>query len=232
MTRTIRILTANLLGDRADPVAFAEIVEALEVDVACVQELGPRLAKAVGRVLPEGALEPNDWNRGMGIATRHPVEVTQFPLPKRDGWAAKLTPARWRALHTPIEIVNLHVMGPHTWPYFPREHTRRGQLIGLLDYLDRDPQLPRAVLGDFNSSPIWPFYRRVAARLTDASVAAHGGEGRCRTWPHWPSVGTAGLLQIDHCFVSKLRALSVKAVKVPGSDHLALCVDLELEDAE
>ena len=223
MSAPIRILTANLRGGRANADALAAIIEELEVDVVCVQELGARLADALARILPAGKLGPDAINRGLGIACRHDAEVAQFPLPKRDGWIARLSPASWSQLSEPIEIVNVHIMGPHTWPYFPRRHTRRGQLAGLLQFLDREPHVPRAILGDFNSSPIWPVYRRLAARLIDSAAALQ----RTRpTWPHVPALGLAGLIRIDHCFLSKLTALDARVVPLTGSDHLGLCVDV------
>jgi endonuclease/exonuclease/phosphatase (EEP) superfamily protein YafD len=222
---SVRILTANLRDGRADPDALVALIEALDVDVACVQELGSRQADALARALPEGALGPNAIRRGLGIACRHPAAVERFSLPERDAWVARLSPASWSQLREPIEIINVHIKGPHTWPYFPRFHTRRGQLDGLLRWLEREPQQPRALLGDFNSSPIWPLYRSLAARLTDVAAARRGAD-RCRTWPHVPALGLAGLIQIDHCFLSNLTALDVQTVPIQGSDHLGLCVDV------
>ncbi len=230
MNAPIRILTANLCGGRADPVALAAIIDELAVDVVCVQELGPRLAEALAKILPAGKLGPNEVNRGLGIACRQDAEVEQFELPARDGWVARLSPASWSQLSEPIEVVNVHIMGPHTWPYFPRRHTRRGQLAGLLRFLDEQPHVPRAILGDFNASPLWPVYRRLAARLTDSVVASQRSRlRRSPTWPHVPAIGLAGLIRIDHCFLSKLTALSTRALPLPGSDHLGLCVDIQLE---
>jgi endonuclease/exonuclease/phosphatase family metal-dependent hydrolase len=225
----IRILTANLFSGRADPSALVDLVEALEADVVCVQELGPRLAGPLSRVRPGGHLGPNDFDRGLGIACRHDAEVRQIPLPKRDGWVARLSPTSWPQIAEPIEIVNVHIMAPHTYPYFPRTHTRKGQLAALLRFLDMDRNVPRAILGDFNASPIWPVYRRMAERLTD-SVVAHGrgGSGAKPTWPHLPAIGLRGLFRIDHCFLSKLDVRDVQVVSVPGSDHLALCVDVSM----
>lgn len=228
MSSRIRILTANLCSGRADPIALAAIIEDLAVDVVCVQELGPKLAEALARILPAGKLGPNEINRGLGIACRHDVEVEQFALPARDGWVARLSPASWSQISQPIEIVNVHIMGPHTWPYFPRRHTRRGQLAGLLRFLEDEPHVPRAILGDFNSSPVWPVYRRLAAQLTD-SVASQRNFRRSPTWPHLPAIGLAGLIRIDHCFLSKLTALDTRVVPLPGSDHLGLCVDVQQE---
>src|SRR5262245_18025094 len=124
----IRILTANLLGGRADAGALVDLIDELRIDVACVQELGRPLAEALARALPGGRLGPDEINRGLGIACRHDAEVETFALPKRNGWVARLSPQSWEQLAEPIEIVNVHIMAPHTWPYFPNPHTRRRQL--------------------------------------------------------------------------------------------------------
>jgi endonuclease/exonuclease/phosphatase family metal-dependent hydrolase len=194
-----------------------------------VQELGKPVANALARALPGGRLGPDEIGRGLGIACRYDARVETFPLPKRDGWVARLSPESWEQIGAPIEIVNVHIMGPHTWPYFPSRDTRRDQLSGLLDFLDRAPETPRAILGDFNSSPIWPLYRRMRTRFTDAALSAETGS--CDpTWPHVPRIGLRGLLRIDHCFVSRLTALAARVVAIPGSDHLGLCVDVAVGD--
>jgi endonuclease/exonuclease/phosphatase (EEP) superfamily protein YafD len=186
----------------------------------------------LAEVLPEGSIEPTRISRGLGIACRHAARVESFPLPKRDGWVARLSPSEWPQLKRPIEIVNVHILGPHTWPYFPSRATRRGQLRGLLEFLDRDPGVPRAILGDFNASPCWSVYRRMAARFTDAAIACAGsGVAPRPTWPHFPSLGVSGLIRIDHCFVSGLTPLHAQVVPIKGSDHFGLCVDLGAEPA-
>ncbi len=111
--------------------------------------------------------------------------------------------------------------------------SRRGQLQQLLSFLDEQPLLPKAILGDFNSSPIWPVYRRLAARLTDAAAAVAPDSGPRPTWPHFPWLGIRGLIRIDHCFLTTgLSALSARVVPVRGSDHLGLCVDVRLDDGD
>jgi endonuclease/exonuclease/phosphatase family metal-dependent hydrolase len=227
MNSSLRILTANLFSGRADPAALGELIEELEVDIVCVQELGPRIAEPLSRLLPGGELGSGEIARGLGIACRHDAVVRQFSLPKRDGWVARLSPTSWSQIDEPIEIVNVHIMAPHTWPYFPRRLTRHGQLSSLIRFLDDDPHVPRAILGDFNASPVWPLYRRLASKLTDAAVEGmRGGPGRHLTWPHLPSIGIKGIFQIDHCFLSNLTATNVQVVAIPGSDHLGLCVDV------
>ena len=226
----LRILSANLRQDGADPVALAEMLEALDIDVLCVQELGTRLAEAIARALPEGALGPDLDCQGLGIACRRPAEVQRFSLPGRDGFAARLSPAHWSQLSRPVEILNVHIFAPQTWPYFPRVHTRRRQVEELLAFIDGAKPLPRAVVGDFNATPLWPAYRRIAARMRH-SVTAHasGAFARHRTWPYVPALGIAGWIGIDHCFLTGLVARDLRVVPLRGSDHLGLCIDVAPE---
>ncbi|MBO6576787.1 MAG: endonuclease/exonuclease/phosphatase family protein [Rhodothermales bacterium] len=218
----MRVLTANLFSDRTDPAAFVEVLISNEVDVACVQELGASLADPIASVLPHGGLFPNEATRGLGIATRHPVEIASVPIPKRPGVSALLDPAHWPGLPRPMEVINWHVMGPHTWPYFPNPNTRRAHLRQLDEWMWQHPQMPRAVLGDYNASPIWPFYRAMRSRLEDAVLLS--GDPPPRTWP---ALGLGGLIRIDHCFVSGLTCTRARRVELPGSDHFGLLVDLK-----
>ncbi|PON13031.1 hypothetical protein C2W62_36485 [Candidatus Entotheonella serta] len=223
----IRILTANLCNGQADPAALIDLIEHLQVDVVCVQELRPRLAKPISQVLAHGQLGAHPYHRELGIACRYEAEVKQFPLPRRPGWVARLSPAHWPQLHSPIEIVNVHIMAPHMRPYARSLSLRRGQLAGLLHFLAQEPDVPRAILGDFNASPLWPLYRRLASRFTDAATAVVHKTKRPRpTWPHIPALRLNGLFRIDHCFLSRLSASRVEVIPISGSDHLGLYVEV------
>ena len=83
---------------------------------------------------------------------------------------------------------------------------------------------PRAIVGDFNATPWWPAYRAIAAHYRDAAGDLPGRPPR--TWPNLSAVGLPGLLRIDHCFVSGMRAERSERIPLPGSDHYGLCVDL------
>jgi endonuclease/exonuclease/phosphatase family metal-dependent hydrolase len=221
----IRVLSANLLYGRAEPEALAELVRALDVSIAAVQELGPRQAEALARVLPHGKLEPTPDGKGLGIALRHPGEVERLPLPQRDARVARLSPAAWPGLSRGVEIVNAHlanpVLGvPAGWRF------RRGQVAGLEAYLAAAEPCPRALVGDFNATPVWPAYRRLAAELDDAAVVAAARSGRAPE-PTWgPSPGAPRLLRIDHVLVDAFDVLDFRVFRLPGSDHSAVIADL------
>jgi endonuclease/exonuclease/phosphatase (EEP) superfamily protein YafD len=226
MSGVLRVISANLGAGRADSEAFAEQVLALRADVVCAQEIAPDQAEMLSQVLPHGRLEPREDCLGMGIALRASATVGRIPLRFRDARVAVLDPADWPDLSRPWEIVNVHMASPAMWPFHRQPAVRRDQLRGLLVHLDTAPARRRVVVGDFNASPVWPLYRRMARRLTDVA-RAHArarGERPRRTWPHRPR-----LFRIDHCFAEDLAAEDVEVLPVRGSDHHALRVDFALE---
>jgi endonuclease/exonuclease/phosphatase family metal-dependent hydrolase len=237
--RGFRVVTANLLNGRADPAAFADLVAGLDADAVAVQELAPPQAAALARVLPHGRLDPR-WNHlGMGIALRAPAPVDLVSLPYRPAYVARLggpgpRPAGEPAAPGPaggrppaLEILNVHLAAPHVRPLTRALGVRRGQVAGLTAYLAAAPACARVLVGDLNSTPLWPAYRRLTARLADAARVAAAGNGHrpARTWGPWP--GAPRLFRIDHALVEGLGVGACRVLPVRGSDHSAVVVDLE-----
>lgn len=224
MTGRFRLVTANLLNGGADPAAFARLVRALGADVVAVQELAAAQAEALAGVLPFGQLEPACDHTGMGIALRWPGRVSQVALPRRAAYAAE-----WALDGVPgaaLEILNVHIVAPHIQPTWRTLAQRRRQLVALEAYLDAAPRPHRAIVGDLNSTPAWPLYRRLARRLGDAAVEAarQNGHRPGRTWGPWP--GAPRLFRIDHVLTAGLAVHEARVVGLPGSDHSAVVVDL------
>jgi endonuclease/exonuclease/phosphatase family metal-dependent hydrolase len=221
----LRVLSANLLYGRADAEALVELVRALDVAVAAVQELGPRQAEALAGVLPHGKLEPTPDGKGLGIALRHPGEVERLALPERDARVARLAPGAWPSLPRSVEILNAHLANPVIGVPAAWRH-RRGQVAGLTAYLARAEPCPRALVGDLNATPLWPAYRRLAAELEDAALLAAARAGRAPE-PTWgPHPGAPRLLRIDHVLVDAFDVLDFRVFRLPGSDHSAVVADL------
>jgi endonuclease/exonuclease/phosphatase (EEP) superfamily protein YafD len=221
----LRILSANLANGRADAEALADLVEAVDPDVALVQELAPPQAEALARVLPFGKLEPSRDHLGMGIALRTPGTVRPLPLPYRPAFVAEVTGPED---DEPIEVLNLHLAAPHVPPVVQRVRDRRGQLREIIAHLDATPRRRRVLAGDFNATPLWPAYRRLRTRFDDAVAEASRRRGRrpARTWGPW--AGSVRLLRIDHVLVQGLVATETRVLHLRGSDHSALVADLAL----
>lgn len=222
--RTLRVLTANLYAKRLDLEGFRLLLKELDPDVAVIQELSFRAADVLADFFPYGLLVPEDGHDGRGLALKAPGEMQLLPMAYRDGLIARLGPTDWPV---PLEIVNVHMANPIDWPPWVSIKLRRQQLATLMAHLG-SPAI-RIVAGDFNASPVWPLYRRLAARLDDA--AAHSAKKRAtkpaRTWG--PTPRSPRMLRIDHIFLEGLRPLESRVVALPGSDHSGLVVDVGLD---
>ena len=226
MGESLRVMSANLRWGRADPEALLALIRRLEVDAVGLQELGHEQAEAIAEELPYGMLAPGAGPEGTGIALRRPAAVEAIPMSYRPLHVAQLHPADWPGLEAPVELASTHFAAPHIRPYGSAIGHRRRQLGDIERYLGSTPRDRRVLLGDFNSTPLWPAYRRIASQLTDAAVqvaAARGGSAR-RTWGPWP--GSIRLLRIDHAFVRGLGVLDFQVIELPGSDHDAIVIDL------
>ena len=224
----LRIVSANLWNGGAAADAFAALVASLGADVVATQEMTPEQADALARVLPYGLLEPSRDYSGMGIALRHPARVRRLGLPCRDARVADVEWEQPAGGRLELEILNLHVQAPHSPPRWSALGQRRGQLRGVVRHLAGSPHRRRVLVGDFNATPLWPLYRRLAARLTDAAVAAARRHARsvARTWGPWP--GAPRMLRIDHAFVHGVAVEDFQVLPIAGSDHSAIVVDIAL----
>jgi endonuclease/exonuclease/phosphatase family metal-dependent hydrolase len=221
--RTLRVLTANLYAERLDLDGFRLLLKDLNPDVAVVQELSFAAADVLAEFLPHGLLIPEDGHDGRGLALKAPADLQLLPMAYRDGLIAILDPPDWPGS---VEIVNVHMANPILWPPWASLRLRRQQLDALMAHL-AEPAV-RLVAGDFNASPAWPVYRRLAAHLDDAAMllAKQQGSRPARTWG--PIPGTPRMLRIDHVFVEKLEPVNLRAVDLPGSDHSGLLVEVRL----
>ncbi len=226
MTKALRIVSANLLNGCAIPDTFAALVQRLEADVVNVQELAPPQAAALARVMPFGHLRAAGDCTGLGIAARRPLPVRTLPFPGDQAFAATLAPGDWPGLRRPLEIINVHFAAPHHLPFWRPLRRRAAQLRALTDHCNVQPSAPRMSSGDFNASPRWPLYRRLAEHFTDAAleVANRAGATPRPTWGPWRNAPK--VLRIDHAFVSGIEVVDFRTVPVHGSDHSAIVVDV------
>ena len=224
----LRILTLNCWNGRADPDTVARFLEERAVDVACFQELGDDQARAIHEVLPHGKLEPARDHNGMGIASRHEVEVQHLPLPRRGAGVAELDPSAWPTLKAPLQVVNVHVQAPHIRPWSSLP-LRRAQLAKLSSWLTAERRAHRVLVGDLNSTPHWPAYRVLTRHLTDgvATFARETGSNAQRTWA--PLAKGPRLLRIDHVLTDGVRLRACEIAHSFSSDHAGVLADLDLE---
>lgn len=225
MSKSIRVLSANLWYGKADSEGLAELIRHHGVDVFAAQELGYDNAEAISSELPFGVLEPTDHFNGMGIALRRPARYSQIPLALRPARRAVLDPADWDGLARPLDFVNVHFQAPHSMTPFPAAHVRHRQVTALERFFDTNPSDARLVVGDYNATPLWPLYRRMARRFSDGAIQSAQREGR-NVAPTWgPTAESRRLLRIDHAMVRGLEVENFRVIDIPGSDHSGLLFD-------
>jgi endonuclease/exonuclease/phosphatase (EEP) superfamily protein YafD len=184
-----------------------------------VQELATVQAEALAGVLPFGRLEVRPHR--MGIALREPGRVRRITLAGRDAYAADVTSTASGAV---ITVVNAHIIAPHMGPPWKVAAVRGRQIHGLEAYLRSAPR-PLVLVGDLNSTPLWPAYRRLSAILTDAAAEIARLERR-RPRRTWGLRYGPRLFRIDHALVAGVMVEKVQVLPIAGSNHYAVVVDL------
>lgn len=222
----IRVLTTNLWGIRVDAAGFEASLRYLDPDVVCAQELAPSAAEVLGDLYPHGELYPETDFRGMGIALRNPGKLSKIKMAQKNALVAVLEPDDWPTVNEALEIVNLHFAAPGPRHIPSQLRARRLQLAALERYLRDAPSRPRLLVGDLNSTPIWPLYRRLLSQFTDVhkDIARQFRRRPRRTWGpthRWPR-----LLRIDHVLARGVQVSDLWVVPIPGSDHSGVVFDL------
>lgn len=225
MGNSIRVFSGNLWWGKADPDGLIDLIRRHEVDVFAAQELGFETAEAISSELAFGSLHPSDCFRGMGIALRNPARFSEIPLYYRSARRVVLDPSDWEGLSRPLDLVNVHIHAPHAVRPFPSVLVRHRQVSGLERFFEANPSDARLVVGDYNATPLWSVYRRMARMFSDGAIQSAQREGRPveRTWG--PTAESPRLLRIDHAMVRGLEVENFQVVDIPGSDHSGLLFD-------
>ncbi len=224
MNPSIRVMTANLLVDRANLTYLSNVLQVVDPDVLVIQELGHKAADLISSRFPYHDLRPQLDSKGRGIAVRLEARFGEIPLPWRPGMWARIGEGSQQWL-----LANVHIRNPIAFPWWRSARLREGQVDALFTWADNETEgQPFVLAGDMNASPLWPVYRRLSGRWDDLSTVPDGGQVRPEpTWawrPGWPR-----LLRIDHVFGAGARGVSSQVIPLRGSDHAAVVVDLVLE---
>ncbi|MFP3913319.1 MAG: endonuclease/exonuclease/phosphatase family protein [Actinomycetota bacterium] len=208
-----RVLTANLYNGGASASALDHLLEELRPDVVAAQELAPDAGEVLGARFPHGMVAPALDHTGMALAGSVPLEVRRQPLPHRDALVAE----------GPVTIWCVHLANPVD---APPPILRRPRQVAALEALLAGSREPTLLVGDLNSTPLWPAYRRLRRHLDDgvAEWAERTGRPARATWGYRPWL--PAMLRIDHALVRHLKVHEAFTVRVPGADHRALVVDV------
>ena len=225
MAVSIRVFSGNLWWGRAEPEALVDLIRRHQIDVFAAQELGHDTAEAIASELAYGCLEPHETFHGMGIAMRYPGRYQRIAMDYRDARHTVLDPKDWPGLERPVDLINVHFQAPHSMRPLSQARIRKNQVRALEAFVHANPSDARLVVGDYNATPAWPLYRRLARHFEDGALQSARQEGR-RVEPTWgPKPASRRLLRIDHAMVSGLEVQGFRVLEIPGSDHSGILFD-------
>jgi len=217
----LRIVSANLLEGRADSEYLVRLARA-QADVLAFQELTPikvdRLAAAgLDATFPYQWLDARDNSQGVGLFSRFPLVATR----QIGGYTFAAVSAQIRVTGISINptVVVVHMPGP--WPYAIDDWRRDLDRLPatLFDVAERALSGCVIVAGDLNSTTdMRPFRGLLRDGYQDA--AEQSGAGIEPTFP--ADMRLPPFLAIDHILTRNCTATSLRAMKIPRSDHRGL----------
>jgi endonuclease/exonuclease/phosphatase (EEP) superfamily protein YafD len=215
---SMRVMTANLLGDSGDGVQLVEAATEADVDVLVVEEMSTATledmrAAGLDALLPHEAGEPAPQGvAGTMVFAREPItDVTRLPT-EMGSWSVRVGEVSLFAVHPayPLAI--------EEW---------RSEQAALRAAVEEER--PDLVVGDFNATlDHRPMRDLLAVGYRDATEAS--GSGWQPTWPEHRH-GLVGLLpplvQIDHVLVADgWTSAATWTLDIAGSDHRALVAEV------
>lgn len=228
------VLTYNLLFRGGTPRISLETIRDNPVDLVAVQEMTPAWRKRLDRILGQthkyNALSSHRGTRGFGMYSRFPLADVRYLRHRSKFPFAQC--ARVKHPGTPLYVCNVHLAAPsievktaerliesmrsnaitkeRQWEKLTK------QILTSADRIER-----RLVVGDLNTMPAEPLYRRMMRDFVDAYSEVNLGYGA--TFPNLLSTPPFPVLRIDYILLDgPMAPESVRVLPKSGSDHLAV----------
>ena len=223
----LRVISANLREGQADPSHLVRSARE-QADVIAFQELTPqeadRLSSAgLDATFPYRWLDARGGPGGLGLWSRFPIDA-----PKRiGGYTFAFVTAQIRVTGVSIDptVVVAHLAGP--WPV-PIDDWRRdlNQLQVTMSEVGAQAGAGSVIVAaDLNSTTdMRPFRALLGNGYRDA--AEQSGAGIKPTFP--ADSRLPPLIVIDHILTRNCTAISLRTLKIPGSDHRGLVVTITI----
>ena len=219
-----RAMLMNVNCARGDPAAVRTAISNARPDLLVLEEISPRWLGELAPALegfPYREIAPRHDNFGIGLFSRHPLasaRVAPFGLLDVPSVFAEVV-----LDGQPLRVVATHPLPPGN-ALLAAERDRQ------LAWIARETAaLPRPVLllGDLNTSPWSPAYRRFM-RTCGLRDSARGRPLQ----PTWPATIPWLWIPLDHILHSPDMALHARAAgPYVGSDHFPVAADFSLRPA-
>lgn len=195
-----------------------------QADIVLLYELNPELGEGLQdwvETFPAKDWNP-EWDPGSIVAVSR-IPETEFRRwePAELGMAAIEVRVPLGDQGETVALLGMHTKSPT--PFYPHRTIDRDKQLDAMAKWGREQSGPFALLGDFNTTPWSPSFRKL---LRDSGTRdSRIGFGNLASWPAW--LGAWGI-PIDHCLVSSgWEVLSREVVYGDwGSDHAPILVTL------
>lgn len=216
----LRLVYANIRTNNQDHQPVLDLIRRESPDLIALAEVSEGWVRRLASLrsqYPHQVLCPRIDNFGIGLWSRHPLEVGEVHY-----WGQANLPsieARLRHQGRAVTVLLTHPLPPMR----KRLSALRDQQLRTLAAIAKS-RGPRTILiGDFNTTPFAPIFAEVLAtsELCDSSR-------KFGPQPTWPARLPWGLrIPIDHCLHSAdLTVTRLQTGTQIGSDHLPLIIDL------
>lgn len=223
--QALTVATYNVnFGLASDP-ATLSAVGATGADIVLLQETTPGWELAIRASLaaeyPHMAFHHSGGAGGLGVLSRHPIEVDVLPATR--GWFPALR-VRVQSPLGPVQCLSVHLRPPLSESgsvvsgYLTTPSVRTAEMQAFA--ADLGPDIPTVVAGDFNEGSGGALDHLESLRFVDAVPEFHA---TAPTWRWSTSVGeiTASL---DHVLYRDLVPIDARVVQAGRSDHLPVVV--------
>jgi len=248
---TLRVMTYNIhscvgVDGKLRPERIARVINQFHPDVIAVQEVDAHRLRSgqhhQAEMIAEhlelhhafhSMLEEETEKYGIAVFSRHPFELRKSGL-LTGADRLRLREARgaiWITFQPPGAEKPVHLINTHFGLSRDERNRQTAEILGPNWLGPVPPDEPIILCGDLNSTRRSVAWRRLSERFDDVQLLIPGR----RPQPTFPTMRP--LARLDHIFVTP--HFKVKEVEVPcsplatiASDHLPLCVELELEVAD
>lgn len=223
----LRVLSANLRYGEAEPQFLLNLARN-RADLLAVQELTPETVRAlsdsrIGVEFPYSVLYPGPGATGIGLWSRYPIE--RVPLNRVKEVGLIVARVRVPGVRNDPLFASVHVAAPVPDRIDEWRNGLREMAVAFDELDDTGPGGAVIAAGDYNSTPDMRNFRDLLTNGYQDAVN-ETGSGWAPTYPSdkpYPPVIT-----IDHALVRGASARSVDTIDVPGSDHRAILVNIQI----
>ena len=215
-----RLMLLNVNREDGDPQRVSRVVREAAPDILVLEEISRQWRTDLAGLsasFPYTVLRPREDNFGIGLFSTFPLVEHSIISPGEAGLPGILAVVR-------IEQRDVRLLATHPMPPLGPElsRLRNDQLEQLPRYVDSS--LPVILLGDLNTSPWSPHFRRLLERTgLRNSMQGFGVQAT------WPSSNPFLRIPLDHVLHSDHLVLRNRKVGPDaGSDHLPVIVDYAL----